>query len=66
MKMNLLLLKILREVWQAFSSYSSTLVLPMRYGAKSGKIIVIGETGRAQSALKDRPVVPTNFRRNAL
>lgn len=63
-KMNLLLLKTLREVWQAFSSCSCTLVLPMRYGAKSGKKTIIREKGRAQFALKDRPVAPANFRRH--
>lgn len=39
-KMNLVLLRILREVWLAFSSYSCTLALPVRYGALSGKIII--------------------------
>lgn len=63
-KMNMLLLKILREVWLAFSSYSCTPVLLVRYGAISGKITIIRETGRAQSDLKGRAVAPAGFREN--
>lgn len=63
MKMNLVLLKILREVWLAFSSYRCTLVVFVRYGAISGKII-IRETDRAHSDLKSSAEAPTGFRRN--
>lgn len=49
--MNLVLLKILREVWLAFSSYSCTLVLPVRYGGISSKIIIIRETAERQTCV---------------
>lgn len=61
MKMNLVLLKILREVWLAFSSCSCTLVVFVRYCAISG-MIIIGETDRAHSDLKSSAEAPTGFR----
>lgn len=62
-KMNLVLLKILREAWLAFSSYRCTLVVFERYGAISRKII-IRETDRAHSDLKGSAEAPAGFRRN--